>query len=96
MQYKAAGSLSRLAFDQKCVFITKFERAEVGLVVLALEQAGLVTRQEAPALGRHGDRRDLGARSWNTATIIFGPGIGIESDLHLSHYHNSLLSSSGF
>ena len=70
MQYKAAGSLSRLAFDQKCVFITKFERAEVGLVVLALEQAGLVTRQEAPALRRHGDRRDLGARSWNTATNL--------------------------
>ena len=82
MQYKAAGSLSRLAFDQKCVFITEFERAEVVLVVLALEQAGLVTREEAPALRRHGDRRDLGARSWNTAEIIFGPGIGSESDLH--------------
>ena len=74
MQYKAARSLSRLTFDQKCMFITEFERAEVGLVVLALEQAGLVTRQEAPALRRHGDRRDLGARSWNTATIRFWTG----------------------
>ena len=76
---------ARLAFDNEGVFITEFERAEVALVVLALEQAGLVTRQETPALRRHGHCRDLGAGSWTQQRqLVFGQRIGIESGSHLS------------
>ena len=68
------GTQGYLAFDQKSVFITEFERAEVALVVLALKQAGLVSRQETPALRSHRHGRHTGASSWNTETIRFCSG----------------------
>ena len=36
-----------LTLDKESVFITEFEGAKVGLVVLALEEAGLVALQRA-------------------------------------------------
>ena len=49
-----------LTLDKESVFITEFEGAKVGLVVLALEQRGLVAGQQrlAHRAERHGG--DLG------------------------------------
>ena len=74
------------------MFVAEVEGAEVALIVLALEQRGLVPDQQAPALRAHGQAGNAGAGG--RGEVIPTGGLAVQLGELLAHLLRVLVTCS--